>query len=180
VPAAKDEEPPDNNPNNNNSMEQERGPMSPVAQQKSLKKLTPYALYMQEHYVTLKTQLKDDKKAIFSRCHEMWENESSEIKALYERRAIEENEDGELDSLVNDLEMLDASPMVEPSRIETIPGTPRNLYMTNRSLNLESAVQFATLVAAFHIDVATRDLPHIDVSQLIDRAIVVPTSLEEI
>jgi hypothetical protein len=51
---------------------------------------------------------------------------------------------------------------------------------TNRSLNLESAIQFASLVAAYHIDVSTRDRSHIDVSQLIARAMVFPSNLEEI
>jgi hypothetical protein len=59
---------------------------------------------------------------------------------------------------------MDSTPMIEASHIDFIQGKPRNLYMTNRSLNLESAVQSATLVAAYHIDVTTRDLPHIDVS----------------
>ena len=52
--------------------------------------------------------------------------------------------------------------------------------MTHRSLNLESAVQFASLVAAYHIDVSTRDRSHIDLSQLVDRAMAVSTRLEEI
>ena len=169
----------------NSSMELERPlppPAPPSTFHKPQKKLTPYALYMQEHYVSLKTQLKGDKKAIFSRCHEMWEEESSEVKSLYERRANEENEEGDEDALSNvvgDMEALDSTPKVDTSRIETIE-TPRNHYMTNRSLNLESAVQFASLVAAYHIDVSTRDCPHLDVSELIERSIVFPSTLEEI
>jgi myo-inositol-1-phosphate synthase/sugar/nucleoside kinase (ribokinase family) len=96
------------------------------------KKLTPYALYMQENYVTLKMQLKDDKKAIFSRCHEMWENESNEVKALFERRATEENEEGGTDlskRVMKDLEALDSTPKIDESPIQFIDETPRNLYM---------------------------------------------------
>lgn len=149
------------------------------------KKLTPYTLYMRENYVSLKTQLNDDKKAIFSKCHEMWENESDEVKALYERRALEENEEdspNEMSLKVMDaLEDLDATPKVDTSyqheSIENV-SSPRNLYMTNRSLNLESAVQFASLVAAYHIDVSTRDRPHIDVSQLVERSLVVSVSVD--
>ena len=168
----------------NNSMESNRAHTTPSDKKPSSrtpqKKLTPYALYMQENYVTLKAQLKDDKKAIFSRCHEMWENESSEVKALYERRAKEENDEDHGDNdmsekVMNDMETLDTS------YIESIEGhTPRNMYMTNRSLNLESAIQFASLVAAYHIDVSTRDRRHLDVSQLIARAMVFPSTLEEI
>lgn len=147
---------------------------------KQAKKLTPYALYIQENYVSLKAQLNDDKKAIFSRCHEMWENESADIKALYERRAMEENAENEMvDSMAQDLDRLDAS-TPDPDAIQSIGGTPRNLFMTNRSLNLESAVQLASLVASYHIDVGTRDRAHVDISELIERAIVVPTNLEEI
>ena len=56
------------------------------------KKLTPYTLYMRENYVSLKKQCHDDKKAIFTKCHEMWENENDEVKSMYERKALEENE----------------------------------------------------------------------------------------
>jgi hypothetical protein len=58
--------------------------------------------------------------------------------------------------------------------------SPRNMYMTNRSLSLESSVQFASLVAAYHIDTSTRDRTHIDLGQLVDRAMVVSARLEEI
>jgi myo-inositol-1-phosphate synthase len=152
------------------------------------KKLTPYTLYMREHYVSLKKQLKDDKKAIFTKCHEMWENEKDDVKALYERRAVEENEDEsthtEMSSTVMDaLEDLDATTSYSNTyntSFENTVASPRNIYMTNRSLNLDSAVQFATLVAAYHIDISTRDKPHIDVSQLVERSLVVSTSVEEI
>jgi myo-inositol-1-phosphate synthase len=167
------------------SIEKERqASKSPKSRQK--KKLTPYTLYMRENYVTLKTQLNDDKKAIFSKCHEMWENESEEVKALYERKALEENDEGfdenEMSKSVLDaIETLDSTPKVDTSRtsIGSI-ASPRSMYMTNRSLTLESAVQFASLVAAYHIDVSTRDRAHIDLSRLVERAMVVSTKLEEI
>ena len=142
---------------------------------------------MRENYVSLKAQLKDDKKAIFSRCHDMWEQESDDIKALYERRALEENEE-ETNSSLHDMSIvidaLDDTVNLSTSKLDSsfvdAVASPRNLYMTNRSLNLESAVQFASLVAAYHIDVATRDRTHIDVSQLVERSLVVSSSLEEI
>jgi hypothetical protein len=148
------------------------------------KKLTPYSLYMREHYLSLKTQLHDDKKAIFSRCHEMWENETDDVRNLYERRAFEENE---VDSNDNEMsiamETLDSTLKVDAalksSEVRSV-ASPRNLYMTNRSLNLESAVQFASLVAAFHVDTATRDRTHVDVGNLLDRAMIVSSRLEEI
>merc|ERR1711865_160223 len=52
------------------------------------KKATAYTLYMKENYVTLKQQCKDDKKAIFTRCHEMWERESTEVKNMHERHKL--------------------------------------------------------------------------------------------
>jgi hypothetical protein len=55
------------------------------------KKQTPYTIHMRENYVTLKWQCKDDKKAIFTKCYEMWENESQDVKSMYERMAKEEN-----------------------------------------------------------------------------------------
>lgn len=152
------------------------------------KKLTPYTLYMRENYVTLKKQCHDDKKAIFSKCHEMWENESDEVKSMYERRAIEENEadaENEVSNrLIDDMEALDSTQQLHhsPSRSRDSADerNPRNLYMTNRSLNLESAVLFASLVAAYHIDMSTRDRTHIDMLQLLERSMVFPTGLEEI
>jgi pfkB family carbohydrate kinase len=162
-------------------------PSAPSLRVSTKKKLTPYTLYMREHYLSLKTQLNDDKKAIFSRCHEMWENETDDVRSLYERRAFEENE---VDSNDNNemsiaMETLDSTLKVDTalksssSEPPTV-ASPRNLYMTNRSLNLESAVQFASLVAAFHVDTATRDRTHIDVGNLLDRAMIVPSRLEEI
>jgi hypothetical protein len=158
---------------------------SPLALLTIKKTLTPYTLYMRENYMFLKKQCKDDKKAIFSKCHEMWENESEQVKAMYERKAQEENErDGENEMSVrvmDDIDTLD-SKRQHATSMDRDDATPSkaNKYMTNRSLNLESAVQFASLVAAYHIDMSTRDLPHIDVSPLLERAFIFPTGLEEI
>jgi hypothetical protein len=157
------------------------------------KKITPYALYMRENYVSLKKQCNDDKKAIFSKCHEMWENESDDVKALYERRAndeVEEDVENEMSMRVMDaIETLDSStPRSSSEQAASLVSddddddehVPRNLYMTNRALNLESAVQFASLVAAYHVDVKTRELLHVDVSDLLERAMIFPHGLEEI
>jgi len=161
-------------------------PQSPPHNLKSSatkKKLTPYTLYMRENYVSLKKQCNDDKKAIFTKCHEMWECESEEVKSMYERKAFEENEadaENELSlRVIDDMEALDSTQQLHsPSHNGDV--NKRNLYMTNRSLNLESAVLFASLVAAYHIDMSTRDRKHIDMLQLLERAMVFPTGLEEI
>ena len=138
------------------------------------KKMSPYALYMRENYVTLKQQCNDDKRAIFSMCHEMWEGETDEVKAFYERKALEENgaeEGNEMSMMVmDDMEVLDSG----------VSFSQPSAHMTNKSLNLESAVQFASLVAAYHIDVSTRDRPHIDVSRLLSKAIVFERGTQEI
>lgn len=161
-------------------------PVTSPTQPKPVKKLSPYALYMQEHYVSLKAQLKGDKRAIFSRCHEMWESERADVKALYERRAQEENDDLEesgensMLSMMSDMDHMDSGSKITTSYHIDALGTPRNTYMTNRSLNLDSAVHFATLIAARHIDVSTREQQHIDVSHLIERAVAFPSSMKEI
>jgi hypothetical protein len=70
-------------------------PLSPIAvstPSPKRKTMTPYQLYMRENYVMLKQQCKDDKKAIFTKCHEMWENETEEVKAMYERKARDEEQ----------------------------------------------------------------------------------------
>ena len=144
------------------------------------KTLTPYTLYMRENYVNLKRQCKDDKRAIFTKCHEMWENESDEVKAMYERMVQEENEskvNNEMSlRVMNDIETLDSNKKSSTAD----PSQKRNKYMTNRALNLESAVQFAGLVASYHIDMSTRNLPHVDVSRLLEKSMVFPAGLEEI
>lgn len=155
-----------------------------LASPKPKRKLTPYALYMRENYMTLKRQCNDDKKAIFSMCHEMWEEETEDVKALYERRALEEEDLESTDDsrrVLDDMEALDSTDKPVSQHQTTDAATiPRNLYMTNRSLNLESAAQFASLIAAYHIDISTRDRPHIDVSTLLERSLVIPSGLEEI
>jgi myo-inositol-1-phosphate synthase len=160
-----------------------RRPVSSALQNSPKKRLTPYTLYMRENYVTLKAQLHDDKKAIFSKCHEMWEMESDDVKALYERRAVEANEEESPNEMsikvMDDMESLDSTRKMDPSQ-HTQMISPRNVYMTNRSLSLESSVQFASLVAAYHIDTSTRNRTHIDLGQLVDRAMVVSARLEEI
>jgi sugar/nucleoside kinase (ribokinase family) len=129
-------------------------------------KLTPYNLYMQENYVTLKNYLSDDKKAIFSKCHEMWENETEEVKLLFERKAIEENQKEAQKNLANK----------ERNAKEALSIAP----MTSRCLNLEAATQLASLIAAYHVDVSTRDRLHVDIGPLLDRATIITGSLEEV
>ena len=129
-------------------------------------KLSPYNLYMRENYVTLKNQLSDDKKAIFSKCHEMWENETEQVKLTFERKAIEENEK----------EAQDNVPIKAMDALETLD----DALTTSRSLNLESATQFASLVAAYHVDASTRDRLHVDIGPLLARASFVSAYTEEI
>lgn len=155
------------------------------------KKMTPYTLYMREHYVSLKSQCKDDKKAIFIKCNEMWESESEETKMMYARKCQEEIEDSMLSPFNNnftaespdivDLDQVleakdalgDASPVDDEKE-------DFNQFLTNKALNLESAAQFASLVAAYHIDVSTRNDLHLDMSMLLERAMIFPHGLEEI
>lgn len=143
------------------------------------RRLTPYSLYMREHYVSLKKQLSDNKKEIFTKCHEKWEQESNEVKALYERRALEENEI--YSRIETSFDVVGKPSLVVASPKQGgLPQTNDVSRTTTRSFCLESAVQFASLLAAYHIDVSTRDRKHIDVNQLIDRAMIVSNHLEEI
>lgn len=139
------------------------------------KKMTPYTLYMRENYVTLKQQCMDDKKAMFARCHEMWENESDEVKGMYERMVKEEygdlNETGSEALSDTSLEGLDVSALT--SSTGGSGDVQFNIdHSENASLNLESAIQFAGLVAAFHVDTTTRDLNSLDLGSLLEAAIV--------
>jgi hypothetical protein len=140
------------------------------------KKMTPYTLYMRENYVTLKQQCKNDKKAIFTMCHEMWENESEEVKAMYSRMVKEEYEDAG-----GGTNEMNTSAFSESSMDDALDNNMSNEYSgvifqmeqaANTSLNLESAVQFAGLVAAHHVDMNTRDLDHIDLDELLQQSII--------
>lgn len=131
--------------------------------------MTPYTLYMKENYVTLKQHCRDDKKAIFTRCHEMWESESEEVKGMYERMVKEEygNDTG------SDFSMDDLDVSNIPSSAGSSSDVQYHIERTeNASLNLESAIQFAGLVAASHVDTTTRDLNSLDLSILLEASIV--------
>jgi hypothetical protein len=139
----------------------------------SSKKMTPYNLYMKQNYMSLKQQYHGDKKAIFERCHEMWENESADVKFMYERMAREENEDPLPNE--NALDMMSDVGALESHMSEAYNDSLGQNYTTDESLNLESAVTFAGLVAAYHVDMSTRDLDHLDVSKLLEKAAVFPS-----
>jgi len=201
-----------------------QGSVSPATEDQSLStpspakqgKMTPYRLYMKEHYVSLKAQCDDDKRAIFAKCHEMWEDEPEHVREQYARMVEEQSNaaamisasggDGKPADEENDTETsfsrtFDAAsaasaylarqgesgqnsatriPFTGGAEDGEMLGENPNQYMANRTLNLESAAQFATLVAAYHIDVSTRDSPHLDVGALLERSMIIPSGLEEI
>jgi len=139
------------------------------------KKMTPYALYMRENFVTLKQQCKNDKKAIFAMCHEMWENESEEVKAMYARMVKEEYDDVAATNEASSSILSDTSMEVLESNLSSkdYAGVEfQTEHTANASLNLQSAVQLAGLIAARHVDVSTRDLDHLDLSELIQKSII--------
>jgi hypothetical protein len=115
-------------------------------------------------------------------CHELWENESDDVKTLYERKAHEEN--GKVDRMKLPWQYSTTWSWDSTSKVDTSvdsmddPG-PRNC--TDQPF-IEPGVRrsIASLVAAYHIDVSTRDRSHVDLSRLLDKAIVFPSTLEEI
>jgi sugar/nucleoside kinase (ribokinase family) len=151
------------------------------------KKMTPYTLYMKENYVMLKQQCRDDKKAIFTRCHEMWESESDEVKGMYERMVREEYDETGSDVALSDTSLEGLRDMAaaysSASRSNSSDNVRNPIERTeNACLNIESAIQFAGLVAAYHIDTSTRDLSSLDLGNLLEASIVSlsPTSTNEI
>ncbi len=142
------------------------------------KKVTGYSLYIRENYVTLKAQCSGDKKDIFEKCNEMWEEESYETKQMYERKASEErstlqNENSKtIDTTVG-------SPSIVASPLQS-PKMSRNLNLINQPMNLETAAQFASLVAAKHVDTATRDADYLNINTIREQSSVSAHGLEEI
>lgn len=143
------------------------------------KKLTGYTMYIQEKYSARKVNPVDDKTVVFAKCHEMWEGEADEVKALYERMAEEENEmEKDLGDKPSEQVSIDDTSKADISDLgESIP---RNMFMANKTLTLESAVKFASVVAAFHIDVGNRDRLHIDVNEILARSMDFQPDFKEI
>ncbi|KAL3914677.1 MAG: hypothetical protein SGILL_006008 [Bacillariaceae sp.] len=135
------------------------------------KKMTPYTLYMKENYVMLKQECAGDKKAIFTMCHEMWENESEEVKAMYDRMVKEEYDDVETSTAIMSDTSMDALDSKFPARDYSGVQFSKE-QRANDSLSLESAVQLAGLIAARHVDMSTRDLDAMDLADLIQKSIV--------
>lgn len=147
------------------------------------KKLTPYSLYMRENYVALKAECGGNKKDMFSKCHDMWENEAVDVKQMYERKCKEDLESiDEQNASVAKLN--DVSQSIKSTKSSETKSDEdmlsRNPSMVNRSMALETAAQFASLVAARHIDMSTRDFLHLDIGKLLEESIVSQHGLEEI
>lgn len=105
----------------------------------------------------------------------MWEGESEEVKGMYERMVKEEY--AEAGSEVSTSFMSDTSlDAFDISNDFTASSTSDVQYQIdkkeNASLNLESAIQFAGLVAAHHVDTKTRDSNSLDLGSLLDACIV--------
>ena len=148
---------------------------SSQAKRSPSQKMTPYTLYMKEKYVALKSQYKNDKKAIFTKCHEMWERESPEVKSLYERMAHDESE--EVGSNIS-WSMSDYSDTRSGTSQEYADPPLQPLGSSYQSLSLESAIQFAGLVAAHHVNVGTRDMKSLNTAKLLKQAAIFPTGHE--
>lgn len=162
-----------------------KDPSSQHSKRSPNKKTTPYSLYMREKFVFLKSQYKDDKKAIFAKCHEMWEKESPDVKKLYEQKAQQEDIAEEVGSNVSSTswsmsDFSEPNSLALPSAHEYGDPPLEPLETTNQSLSLESAIQFAGLVAAHHVDVSTRDLKSLDISKLLQQAAIFPSGPQEI
>lgn len=131
--------------------------------------------------MSLKRQYNDDKRVIFSKCHGMWVNEAPGVKAMYERMAREENEEEGIDMS----KMTFAEPEADTNssfdvQDALVEGSFSNAEMANQALSLESAVQFASQVAARHVDTTTRDLESVDISSLLGGAVIFPAGPQEI
>lgn len=134
------------------------------------RRITAYTLYMREHYLSLKAQCDDDKKAMFEKCNKMWENEPEETKELYETKCKEEIEMS-ISENVSDLDL---------NKSTSNMGMISTSKEGGEAMKLESAAQFASLVAAHHIDMSTRENLSLDLGMLLERAMINPDDLAEI
>ena len=109
----------------------------------------------------------------------MWENESDEVKGMYERMVKEEysNENDTGSEVLSDtsLDYLEVSDLTSSAAKQSSSGNDVRFEIDqteNACLNLESAIQFAGLTAAYHVDTSTRDLNSLDLGSLLDASIV--------
>jgi hypothetical protein len=137
-----------------------------------VKKMTPYTLYMRENYVMLKQECKGDKKAIFTMCHEMWENESEDVKAMYARMVNEEYDDSATETTTTNLSDISMEAIQSKISRDYSGIQFQREQAADASLKLESAVQLAGLIAARHVDMSTRDLDQLDLTDLLEKSII--------
>jgi hypothetical protein len=144
------------------------------------KKLTPYSLYMREKYITLKSQSTlEDKKKLFLKCHDMWEHETEEVKQMYDRKCREQLERHKPTPDTPTAKDIPIS-FFSDDLTKDLPSSSRNLHLANQPMNLETAAQFASLVAARHIDMSTRNLTYLNINSIREQSTASPHGLEEI
>eukprot|EP00552_Chaetoceros_brevis_P000126 CAMPEP_0197740874 /NCGR_PEP_ID=MMETSP1435-20131217/25541_1 /TAXON_ID=426625 /ORGANISM="Chaetoceros brevis, Strain CCMP164" /LENGTH=107 /DNA_ID=CAMNT_0043330721 /DNA_START=51 /DNA_END=374 /DNA_ORIENTATION=- len=107
----------------------------------------------------------------------MWAAESVENKQMYERRCKEEIEKNDAEAATVAVQ---ATPPSKAKRSDENDVPSRNLHLANQPMNLETAAQFASLVAARHIDMSTRNLTHVNINRIREESSVSAHGLEEI
>ena len=98
---------------------------------------------------------------------------------MYERRCKEELEikkDSPNTPTAKDVSSV-SSPFQSPP-VEEMPS--RNLQLANQPMNLETAAQFASLVAARHIDMSSREFKHLNINRIREQSTASHLGLEEI
>jgi sugar/nucleoside kinase (ribokinase family) len=134
--------------------------LSPL-HKKQPQKMTAYTLYMSERYVSLKTQCDEDKKEIFRRCHEQWQNETDEVRRNYEDKIAKlTSENADFITYSTD--------------------DNNNSFHQQQTLTLQQAADFASLVAAHHVNVATRNVKYLDVQLLLEKVLTIGPKEEAI
>lgn len=159
--------------------------------------ITPYILYVQEKCLMLKDTF-ENKKDFFAKCHDMWENESKEVKEVFKRRCNDEigGTSAGVDCSNNNSISSTSVGILPQSFNDNYEGKgehyererennseamiSKNMLLANSSLNLETAAQFASLVAANHVSIKTRDLLYLDITSLLERSMSPRAGLVEV
>jgi hypothetical protein len=108
----------------------------------------------------------------------MWENETEEIKSMYDRKCREEVEIRKPSPDTPTAKNVSIS-FFSDDATKSLPPS-RNLHLANQPMNLETAAQFASLVAARHIDISTREIPYLNINRIREQSTASPHGLEEI
>ena len=149
------------------------------SEENASKKCTPLSLYIEDNRASLKFQFSNE-ETLISKCEELWDTETEDTKAMYQRRCLEELEDIETYGTLTSVVMTTKEQVGSRQDVNSLSTSQSATFLTNRTLNLQMAAHVASTVASFHVNSNTRDDISLDFNQLLTDVMGDEYSIEEI